>query len=230
MTQQARILGVDDDPRYLTLLKINLEAAGYKFLQARSGEEALEIAASEPVDLAILDVRMPGMDGFALIKSIREFSEVPVIFVTALGEEADKLQGLGLGADDYITKPYGPKELLARVAVVLRRYQRATTPEARVEAGDLSIDLVQHRVFCRDREVLLSPKQFQVLAYLARHLGKVVPQDQLVHDVWGPNYEDAFGGLRVCIYRIRHQIEDAPDAPSRLITFPGVGYMLQAAS
>lgn len=227
MSTRTRVLGVDDEARYLRLMKVNLEAAGYQFFGASNADEALDVLAREPVDLVLLDVRMPGKDGFALLEALREVSDAPVIFVTALGEESDKVRGLRLGADDYMTKPFGAQELLARAEAVLRRY-RGSKAEQQASVGDLRLDLAQRRVFVRDQEVRLSRTEFRLLACLMRHLGKVVPQDQLVREVWGPTYDEAFEGLRVYIYRLRQKLERDPEQPEYLVTFPGIGYMLKA--
>ncbi len=224
---QKRILAADDEPRYLKLMRVNLESAGFAFRSVSDGAEAVEALAKEPYDLVILDVLMPELGGFETIQSIREFSDVPIIFVTALGEEANKIKGLNLGADDYLTKPFSANELLARVEAVLRRTVRATSAESVVEAGDLRVDFAQHRVFRGEAEIRLSRMEYRLLALLMRNLGKVVPQDQLVHQVWGSSYNADFEGLRVYIYRLRQKLERDPDRPEYVQTFPGVGYVLQ---
>jgi two-component system KDP operon response regulator KdpE len=231
LMKAVHVLGVDDEPRYLKLMQVNLEAAGYRFRGASSAQEALDALERERFDLAVLDVRMPGMDGFELIETIREFTDVPIIFVTALGEEANKIRGLSLGADDYLTKPYSAKELCARIEAVLRRTRGVVrTDDQETAIGELRVDLAQHRLFRGDEEIRLSRTEFRLLAYLLRHAGKVVPQDQLVREVWGPTYDENFEGLRVYIYRLRQKLERDPDRPSILSTFPGVGYMIAAAS
>ena len=224
---QTRVLAVDDEARYLRLMRMNLEAEGHYFVGVGSANEALDALANGQFDLAIFDVRMPGMDGFTLLKNVREFSDVPVIFVTALGEEADKVEGLQLGADDYLTKPFGAPELLARVNAVLRRYWSGRLSDELATIGDLRIDLGQHRVFRGEEEIQLSRMEYHLLVELVRHAGKVVPQGRLVHDVWGPDYDEDFEGLRVYIYRLRHKLEKDPNHPELLITYPGIGYMLK---
>ena len=224
---QGRVLAVDDEPRYLRLMRVNLESAGYQFVGAGNGDEALGLLEKQPVDLVLLDINMPGMNGFALLQALREFTDVPVIFVTALGEEADRVRGLKLGADDYLTKPFSAPELLARVEAVLRRYHRGgDEAQAQVAVGPIRIDLAQRRVFRGEEEIRLSRTEFRLLACLVRHLGRVVPQDQLVRDVWGALYDEGFEGLRVYVYRLRQKLEADPDQPELLATFPGVGYIL----
>ena len=230
-----RVLAVDDEPRYLRLIRLNLESAGYEVRTAGGASEAIDILAAQPMDLVLLDVRMDREDGFALIQDIRQISDVPVIFVTAAGEEADKVRGLDLGADDYLTKPFGAPELLARVHAVLRRYegQSGRDGELQVTLGDLRIDTAQRRVFRGDNEVHLSRTEFRLLACLLRHRDKVVTQEQLVHEVWGAAYDGDFEGLRVYVYRLRQKLEGGPgagrggEAQRLLQTFPGIGYLLQ---
>jgi two-component system KDP operon response regulator KdpE len=226
---KRRVLAVDDEPRYLRLIRLNLEAAGYEVFTASGGVEAVDVLAAQPLDLVLLDVRMDGQDGFALLQEIRQTSDVPVIFVTAAGEEADKVRGLGLGADDYLTKPFGAPELLARVQAVLRRYDGASgrANDAEVALGDVRIDTSQRRVFRGKHEVHLSRTEFRLLACLVRHRDKVIPQEQLVREVWGSGYDGDFEGLRVYVYRLRHKLEEGADAPRLLQTFPGVGYLIQ---
>lgn len=223
------VLAVDDEPRYLRLMRVNLEAAGYRFVGALTAEEGLNLLAAEPVDVVLLDVRLPTKSGFTLMEEMREFTDVPIIFVSAMGEEADKVRGLRLGADDYLTKPFSAQELLARVEAVLRRYYRAGK-ESIVSIGDLRLDMAQRRVFRAEQELRLSRTEFRLLACLTQYLGKVVPQDQLAREVWGPFHEESFDGLRVYVYRLRQKIETDPVQPELLITFPGVGYMLKQPS
>ena len=224
-----RVLAVDDEPRYIRLMRLNLEASGYEVCSASGGVEALGILASQHIDIMLLDVRMEGEDGFALMQDVRQISDVPVIFVTAASEEADKVRGLGLGADDYLTKPFSALELLARVQAVLRRYNGASgrADDVQVALGDVRIDTAQRRVFRRTAEIHLSRTEFRLLASLLRHRDKVVTQEQLVREVWGAAYDGDFEGLRVYVYRLRHKLEGEAAAPKLLHTFPGIGYLLQ---
>ena len=225
MSTKKHVVAVDDDPRYLRLLRVNLEPAGYTFTGVADPQQALDLLAGTPVDLVLLDVRMAQLDGFALLEQLREFSDVPVIIVSALGEEGDRVRGLKLGADDYLTKPFGAAELLARVEAVLRRYN-GTPGEAQVTIGAIRLDPAQRRVFRGEQELTLTRTEYRLLACLVRHLGKVVPQDQLVREVWGAPYEEDYEGLRVYVYRLRQKLERTPDHPELLTTFPGVGYIL----
>jgi two-component system KDP operon response regulator KdpE len=224
---KVQVLVVDDEPRYLKLVRYNLEAAGYEVLTAASGEEALSMVSGTNPDLIILDIRLPGIDGYEVCTRIREFSATPIIMLTAKGEEREKVQGLRLGADDYITKPFGAEELVARVESVLRR---SRIPE--VEAppiltiGEMSIDFVQRKVTTEGQEVSLSPTEYRLLQYLAVNAGRVVIQEELLRKVWGPEYRESYEGLRVYIRRLRQKIEKAPEHPIYVVTKPGIGYML----
>jgi two-component system, OmpR family, KDP operon response regulator KdpE len=222
-----RILAIDDEPRYLRLIRGNVEKGGYAFVGAGDGERALDVLVGTPIDLILLDVRMPGANGFALAETIREYSDVPIIFVSALGEEADKVRGLKLGADDYITKPFGADELMARIEAVLRRSQLASRAEPVVRIGNLRVDLAQRLVFRDEQEVRLTRMEFRLLAYFVRLRGKVLPQDQLVHSVWGSTYDEDYEGLRIYVHRLRHKLETDPEQPRLLLTYPGIGYCLK---
>ncbi|MBI4334500.1 MAG: response regulator transcription factor [Chloroflexi bacterium] len=225
----ARILVVDDEPGYLKLLRYNLESKGYDVITASGGQEALSLAARERLDLIILDLRLRDLDGYEVCRRVREFSFVPIVMVTARGEERDKVRGLRLGADDYITKPFGADELLARVEAVLRR-GRLSVAELRpvIKTGDIIIDSSRHKVSKGGQELKLTPTEFRLLHCLAVNVGKVVVQEDLQEKVWGPEYREYYEGLRVFIRRLRQKIEQDPDHPARIVTVPGVGYMLTA--
>ncbi len=224
---KIQILVVDDEPRYLKLVRYNLEAAGYEVLTVASGEEALSTVAGTNPDLIILDIRLPGIDGYEVCTRIREFSATPIIMLTAKGEEREKVQGLRLGADDYITKPFGAEELVARVESVLRR-SRILEVEAPpiLSIGELSIDLVQRKVTTGGQEVSLSPTEYRLLQCLAVNAGRVIVHEELQGKVWGPEYREHYEGLRVYIRRLRKKIEPDPGNPTYVITRPGVGYIL----
>ncbi len=224
---KIQILVVDDEPRYLKLVRYNLETAGYEVITAATGEEALSLVAGKSPDLIILDIRLPGIDGYEVCTRIREFSSVPIIMLTAKGEEREKVQGLRLGADDYVIKPFGAEELMARVETVLRR---SRIPEAKVppvlSIGELSVDFVQRKVTIGGQEVSLSPTEYRLLQCLAVNAGRVVVQEELQEKVWGPEYREYYEGLRVYIRRLRQKIEKDPNHPAYILTKPGVGYML----
>ncbi|MBI2954761.1 MAG: response regulator transcription factor [Chloroflexi bacterium] len=224
----ATILVVDDEPRYIRLIGYNLESLGYKVVAAVSGEEALQMAARSVPDLVVLDIRLPGIDGYEVCRQIRQFSTVPIIMLTAKGESADKVRGLRGGADDYITKPFSAEELLARVEAVLRRSRVAATRDAQptLTWGELFIDFTQRRVLVRGEVVNLSPTEYRLLHCLAVHAGCVVVQEDILKAVWGPQYQEPFEGLRVYIRRLRQKIEANPYEPRYILTRPGVGYTL----
>ncbi len=228
---KIQVLVVDDEPRYLKLVGYNLEAAGYEVLTAANGEEALSLVAAKSPDLIILDIRLPGIDGYEVCTRIREFSSMPIIMLTAKGKEQEKVQGLRLGADDYVTKPFGAEELMARVETVLRR---SLFPEMKalpiLTIRELSIDFVQRKVTIGGQEVSLTPTEYRLLQCLAVNVGRVVVQDELVGKVWGPEYREYYEGLRVYIRRLRQKIEKEPEYPIYIVTKPGVGYMLAPPS
>ncbi len=225
--RNVRILVVDDEPRYLRLVSYNMKAAGYEVVTAASGEEALTAVAAQDPDLLILDVRLPGIDGYQVCARVREFSTVPIIMLTAKGEQRDKVTGLRQGADDYITKPFGAEELVARVEAVLRRGRIAepATP-ATVTVGELSVDLGRRRVTVGGRSVQLSATEYRLLQCLALSAGRVVVQGQIQEQVWGPEYRENYEGLRVYIRRLRQKIEKDPGNPEYIVTWPRVGYEL----
>src|SRR5438045_502003 len=191
--KKTTILTADDDPQLLRLVARNLELEEYDVLTASDGKQALEQIEAHTPDLVLLDVMMPRMDGFTVCQRVREFSSVPIIIVTARGQDQDKVRGLDLGADDYLTKPFSVDELLARVRAVLRRTQFATSEHANAERstatiGALTLDYAQHLVTLSGKEVPLTPIEYRILAYLAQHAGRVLTQDLLLAHVWGAEY------------------------------------------
>lgn len=231
--KKIAILTADDDPQILRLVARNLQLEGYDVVTAIDGQEALEHLEAQKFDLAILDVMMPKLDGFTVCARVREFSSVPIIMVTARGQDQDKIHGLDLGADDYLTKPFSVEELLARVRSVLRRSQFATNQEGQnlrpvATLGDLTIDFAQHRVTLRDQELELTPIEYRLLAYLAQNAGRVITQDLLLEHVWGEEYMGESHLLQVNMNRLRRKIEDDPAHPRYLLTKMGVGYVLAA--
>jgi DNA-binding response OmpR family regulator len=225
-----RILAVDDEPRYLEIIRFNLETAGYRVTCAASGEEALELVAADEPDLIVLDLMLPGIDGFEVCRQVRERSSCPVIMLTAKGGEEDKVRGLRLGADDYVTKPFSAQELLARVEAVLRR-ARPPEEERRPEPfslGDLRIDAQRKEVTVGGEDVRLSPTEYRLLLCLAAKAGTLLSRDELLTEVWGKAYKGEDEILRVTLWRLRHKLGDDPASPSYIVTRPGLGYMLAA--
>jgi two-component system KDP operon response regulator KdpE len=229
MSTQECILVVDDEPRLLRLVREVLLAVGYRVVVAGDGQTALEKVAIEQPDLVLLDILLPhGMDGYEVCRRIREFSAVPVIMLTAKAREEDKLQGFESGADDYLTKPFSSKEMLARVRAVVRRskYPEEVKAEADFACGKLSINFAQHRVFVDGEEVALTPTEYELLRQLALNANCVVLHEQLLTEVWGPEYRDEIDYLRAYIRYLRKKIEPDPSSPRYILTTPGVGYML----
>ena len=226
-----RILAVDDEPRYLEIIRFNLETAGYRVACAASGEEALEAVAADEPELIVLDVMLPGIDGFEVLGRVRDRSGCPIIMLTAKGAEEDKVRGLRLGADDYVTKPFSAQELLARVEAVLRRARgvEAREPQAQTfELGDLRIDRAAKEVTIAGQAVRLSPTEYRLLLCLADNAGVVLSRDELLTRVWGPAYKGEDEILRVSLWRLRQKLEEDPAAPRYVVTRPGLGYMLAA--
>ncbi len=227
----ARILIVDDEPRYLRLMEANLITDNYQILKAMNGQEAVDIVAEQHPDLVLLDVMMPILDGFEACARIREFSNVPIIIVTARGNEGDRVRGLDLGADDYIVKPFSATELLARVRAVLRRAQvsGAAFQQAVFNHGNLRIDFARAEVFKDDKIVYLSATEYRLLLQFAHNLGSVLTPEELLVNVWGPEYRDDKEILWVSISRLRQKLETDPKNPQHIVTRPGLGYTMPPA-
>jgi two-component system KDP operon response regulator KdpE len=221
------ILLVDDDMVLLKTLSMNLRARGYDVLTADSGETALKLARTEAPDVAILDLGLPDISGMDVLRDIRTWSAVPVVVLSARHGSDDKVEALDLGADDYVTKPFGIEELLARVRAAVRRSTNHQTVGP-VEAGELRIDLVAHRVWRAQGEVRLTPTEWGLLAALVSRPGRLVPQRQLLHEVWGPRYERETNYLRVYMANLRKKLEVDPSRPRHFITEPGMGYRFLA--
>ncbi len=224
---KVRILVVDDEPRYVRAVQVNLEASGYQVLTALDGQTAIELAAGEAPDLILLDIRMPGLDGYEVCQRIREFSTVPIIMLTALAEDADKVRGLDMGADDYVTKPFSADELLARVRAALRRVELSErpAPHPTFRAGDLLVDFVQQRVFACGQEVDLTPTEYRLLCELVKQAGRVLVPEYLLEKVWGVGYEGENHLVWQAIHRLRRKIEPDPRNPQYIKTRPGLGYV-----
>jgi len=228
---KTRVLVVDDDPAIVRLLSANLKARGYETSVAGNGEESLVIAEKEAVDLIILDLMMPGVDGVEVCRRIREWSAVPIIVLSARGDEKDKVKCLELGADDYLTKPFGINELMARVKTALRHSSKAAAEPmpANFTCGDLEINFAMRRVTVGGREIKLTPTEYSVLQHLALNTNKVLTHTMLLQYVWGNEYYSEKEYLRVFIGRLRKKIEPDFKHPRYIQTVPGVGYHLAAA-
>jgi len=223
----ARILVVDDDPQIRRVLRTTLIAQGYEVADARNGEEALERIRGEKLDLVILDMNMPGMSGLETCRLIRSGSDVAIIMLSVRDAEADKVEALDAGADDYITKPFGSPELLARIRAALRRLPQTTNELQVVRFDVVEINFTTRRVVAGNREVRLTPKEFDLLQYLVAHPTVPSPHTRLLQSVWGPDYGDEVEYLRVFINQLRKKIEKNPSSPKYLLTEPWVGYRLQ---
>ncbi len=222
-----RILVVDDEARMIGFIRMNLELEGFQVLEAHNGLEALEVIRTQLPDLVILDVMMPELDGFETLRILREFSNIPVIMLTAKGEEDDRVYGLELGADDYITKPFGPRELSSRVRAVLRRAEMpASTPETAILKIDdrLSVDFNRREVIVNGKHIKLRPTEYRLLYHLIENAGWTVPHEQLLAKVWGYEYRDEAHYVRLYINYLREKIEEDPSNPKYILTERGVGY------
>jgi len=221
-----RILVCDDEPQILRALKVILRDAGYEAVTASTGEEALDRAAVKPPEAAILDLMLPDLDGVELTRRLREWSKMPIVVLSAVGEEDRKVEALEAGADDYVTKPFGPRELIARLEAVMRRAQPEGA-EPRIAADGLEIDLAARRVLRDGEEVHLTPTEFGLLRELARNRGKLMTHRDLLVEVWGLEYENDLQVLRAHIANLRRKIEPE-DGPRYIRTDPGVGYRFAA--
>lgn len=224
-----RLLLVEDDAHIRRFLRATLVTQGYALLEVETGEEGLALAAAQVPDLVLLDLGLPDMDGKEVIRRLREWSEVPIIVLTARGQEREKVASLDAGADDYLTKPFGVGELLARIRAAMRRVRMPE--QGRVEQvlslGDVTVDLERRRVTRGAEEVNLTPIEFKLLSVLIRQRGKVVTHRQLLKEVWGPSYIEQNPYLRIVILNLRRKLEENPTRPHYLITEPGVGYRLR---
>lgn len=226
---QAQVLIVDDDPKLVHLVREVLNATGYDVIAASSGDRAIEMVALEQPDLILLDIMLSGpVDGYEVSRRVREFTDVPIIMLTAKVKESDILRGFDSGADDYITKPFSSKELLVRVRAVIKRARgaQAAPTESEIICGDLHIDLARHRVKVGEREIHLTATEYKLLYELATNHDQVLLHDQLLTAVWGVEYRDDLDYLRTYIYHLRKKIEADPATPQLIIRCPGVGYML----
>jgi two-component system KDP operon response regulator KdpE len=226
VSSAPRVLVVDDEPQIVRGLKIILRSAGYTVEAAESKSEALAMLASRPPDALVLDLVLPDGQGVEVCEEVRRWSRLPIVVLSAVGDEREKVRALDAGADDYVTKPFGTDELLARLRAVLRRSAEAGG-SPRLELGELVIDLADRRVSRAGTEVHLTPIEFELLRVLAQHHGRLVTHRQLLRDVWGPEYGEETHYLRVHVAHIRAKLERDPSRPRYLITEPGVGYRLR---
>ncbi len=226
----TRILVVDDERQLLRALATNLRARGYEVDQAATGEAALMLAASHHPDLVVLDLGLPGIDGLEVINGLRGWSSVPIVVLSVREREADKVAALDAGADDYVTKPFGMDELLARLRAALRRAAPAGKEEAIVTTPDFSVDLMAKRVSRDSKEVRLTPTEWEIVEILVRSEGRLVTQRQLLKAVWGPQYEKETNYLRVYLAQIRRKLEPDPSRPRYFLTEPRMGYRFESGA
>ncbi len=222
------ILLVEDEPQIRRFLRVTLGEHGYRLVEASTGREGLTQVTTQPPDLIILDLGLPDMDGLDFARQVREWSTVPIIVLSARGQEKDKVAALDIGADDYLTKPFGVGELLARLRVALRHTARTaqTEGDSVFEVADFRMDLAARRVFMRGQEVHLTPLEYRLLTTLVHHAGKVLTHSFLLKEVWGPPHVQETHYLRVFMASLRHKLEADPARPRYLLTEQGVGYRL----
>ena len=223
----ATVLIVDDEPQIRRVLRTTLSSHGYAVIEARTGDEALEVIRSEQVNLILLDLNMPGRSGLEVCSEIRASGDVPIIMLTVRNSERDKVQALDAGADDYVVKPFGSEELMARIRAALRRAAPADALPSFV-SSDLTIDFEKRLVTVKGQPVRLTPKEFDLLRYLVSNQGKPLPHRRLLQAVWGPDYGDETEYLRVFINQLRKKIEPDPHSPCYIHTEPWVGYRFEA--
>jgi len=224
MAKKIRILVIDDEPKIRMFIRANLEARGYEVHLAQDGIEAIEAAERVLPEVIVLDVNMPRMDGIEACRRIREWADMPIIILSVRGDEKDKVRALDEGADDYVTKPFGIEELLARIRVALRRSAGTTVAALLFTAGDLEVDLSKRVVKRRGQILKLTGTEYELLAYLVSNSGKVLTHRELLHNVWGPEYGDEREYVRVFIGQLRRKIEDDPSNPRFVVTEPRIGY------
>jgi DNA-binding response OmpR family regulator len=229
--KKALILVIDDDIRMLRMMKRMLELEDFQVLTASSGDTALKVFEKETPALVLLDIMMPEMDGYMVCRRIREFSQVPIIMVTARGEDKEKVEGLNIGADDYVTKPFSASELAARVRAVLRRAEsQPNRQEAVFRYKDMLIDFASRRVMVNNQELKLTSTEYKMLSYISLNAGRVVTPDQLLDKVWGEEYIGAAHLLQVNIARLRKKLGDNAKKPTYILTRPGIGYIMAKPS
>jgi two-component system KDP operon response regulator KdpE len=224
--QPARILVIDDEPQIRRFLDISLRAQGYRILMAGDGGSGLDLLATHGADLVILDLGLPDRDGHSVLKALREWSRVPVVVLTVRSGEAEKVAALDAGANDYVTKPFGVQELMARVRALLRAHATSADGSPLYDDGRLRVDLARREVSVEGQPVALSRKEYALLALLVRHAGRVVTQPHLLREVWGPTHQHDTHYLRILVAKLRQKLGDDAAAPRWLVTEPGVGLRL----
>lgn len=232
MVKKTRILLIDDDPQLIRLVRTNLESVGYRVLSAMDAATALEQVEMEMPNLILLDIMLPETDGYELCQRIREFASIPIIMLTAKVEDTDKVRGLKMGADDYITKPFNVQELLARIEAVLRRTRDAEGNDhpRTLTGGDVTVDFIQRQVVVRGKEVALTITEYKLLSQLMSNAGRVMLHKELLTKVWGPEYQDEVDYLRAYIRHLRQKIEEDPHQPRYILSRPGIGYIFISPS
>lgn len=226
----STILLIDDEPQIRKFLRISLAAQGYKVIEAANGTDGLAQAALAKPDLLVLDLGLPDMDGQQVLSEVREWSQVPVLVLSVRAGEGEKVKALDNGANDYVTKPFGIQEFLARVRALLRHAQAGDAPQASVSVGPLTVDFAYRRVTLDGHDISLTRKEYAVLAQLAQHIGRVVTQQQLLKDIWGPTHTEDTHYLRVVVGHLRQKLADDPANPRFISTEAGVGYRLSTTS
>jgi two-component system KDP operon response regulator KdpE len=221
------ILVVDDETAMRRFLRVSLTSNGYQCLEAETAEQALALATAQMPELILLDLGLPDRSGIEVTRSLREWSSTPIIVISARGQETDKIEALDAGADDYLTKPFGVGELLARIRVALRHSAKTEAGESRFSVGELEVDLARRRVTVAGQETHLTPIEYKLLTVLVKHAGRVLTHRQLLREVWGPNSDEQTHYLRVYMGQLRHKLEKTPGRPRYFVTEPGVGYRLQ---
>jgi two-component system KDP operon response regulator KdpE len=229
LQDRGLLLLIEDEPQMQRFLRIVLQGQGFRFIEARTGQEGLVQAATRSPDIILLDLGLPDIDGLEVTKRLREWSDTPVIVLSAREQEQDKIKALDAGADDYLTKPFGAGELLARIRVAMRHkvMRQASQGEPVFILDNLRVDMSQRQVFLNEQEVHLTPIEYKLLTALIKNAGKVVTHSQLLKEVWGPSYSKETQYLRVYMTQLRHKLETDPARPHFLINEPGVGYRLK---
>ena len=223
---------VEDEPEIRRFLRVTLVNHGFELFEATKGKEAIELLEKNSPTLVIMDLGLPDIDGVELIKRIRDWSTTPIIVLSVRNQETDKIEALDAGADDFVTKPFGVFELMARIRVSLRHLglREKESEESVFETGDLKVDFSRRLVFIKDEQIHLTPTEYKLLVMLAQSAGKMVPQEKLLRDVWGPGYQKRSHYLRVYMGNLRQKLEEKPARPRYIITEPGVGYRLKTES